>query len=235
MKKIITALFCIISLNSFSQTPKWFVSFATGVNIGGPSVSIKSQMKKQGFDDESSFNFFGWTGTDKHPYKSQDLSLLLRFGKQITDNKTIYFVIGRLDKAKVEGFKNKGYTNLIFIGSSSGPNPYISYSLYQLTGGYMYTNPKSRVKLGIGPSVYMMDFTDGYEKDRSFTAGVTGTARFPLRKEKRQLGFEFIVETNLAAPIKLESNQGDATDPFKMKSANMISLNLGLALTFKKK
>src|SRR5688572_384843 len=112
MKKIFTALFCIVSLNGLAQTPKWFVSFATGFNIGGPSISIKNQMKDQGFDDDSDFNFFGWTGTSEYPYKSQDPSLLLRVGKQISEKKSIYFVIGRLDKATVKGFKDEGYSNL---------------------------------------------------------------------------------------------------------------------------
>ncbi|MGZ5192063.1 MAG: hypothetical protein ACXWCZ_13725, partial [Flavisolibacter sp.] len=223
MKKIYTALLCIVSLNGLTQTPKWFVSFATGFNVGGPSVSIKSEMKNQGFDDKSEFNFFGWTGTSEYPYKSQEPSLLLRFGKQISEKKLIYFVIGRLDKATVKGFRNDGYSDLLgLFGSSSGPRPYINYSLYQLTAGYLYTNAKSRIKLGVGPSVYLLNYKDELTESNSFTAGAAATAIFPLRKAKRKLGFDFIIEANLAPPVKIESRHNEEVNQFKMKSANMV-------------
>ena len=236
MKKLFSLLLCVLSLTGFAQNSKWFVSFATGFNIGGPSVSIKNQMKDQGFDDDSDFNFFGWTGTSEYPYKSQEPSLLLRVGKQISEKKSIYFVAGRLDKATVQGFKNEGYSNLFgFLGSSSGPSPKISYSLYQFTAGYLYNMPKSRIQLGIGPSLYMLNYSDELTENNSFTAGATGTAIFPLRKAKRKMGFELIIEANLAPPVKLESRQNEEVYHFKMKSANMVSLNIGLAISYNKK
>ena len=95
--------------------------------------------------------------------------------------------------------------------------------------------PKSRIQLGIGPSLYMLNYSDELTENNSFTAGATGTAIFPLRKAKRKMGFELIIEANLAPPVKLESRQNEEVYHFKMKSANMVSLNIGLAISYNKK
>jgi hypothetical protein len=235
MKKLITALFCFLSLHGFTQTPKWFVSLETGFNMGGPSFSIKSQMCKQDFDEGISGGYFSQLGPSKYPLKFQQPSILLKAGKQISEMKSVYILIGRLDKSRIQGNATdvrfeSGIRNSLFFES----NPEISYSIYQLAAGYLYTNPKSRTQLGIGPSVYLLNFTDGSEEGTSFTAGLSATSRTLLSKLAKAVRLEFIMEFNLAPPVKMEINMAGFADKFKMKSANMISLNFGLALKIHK-
>ena len=92
MKKFYTAALCIISLQSFSQASKWFVSLYAGLPVGGPAASIKHQMTVQGFNQTGSSNFFGFESTTDYPHKTWDAALLVRFGKKITERRSIYFV-----------------------------------------------------------------------------------------------------------------------------------------------
>lgn len=233
MKKLFTALFCIISLNGLTQTPKWFVSVATGLNIGGPSISIQSQMKQQGYNDEVTYIWFGG-GTTKYPIKNPIPSLLLTGGKQISEKKSLFFVVGLLDKATVIGRYANDINGYVNNSPDFELNPEIRYSIYQVAGGFMYTNPKSRTKIGIGPSFYLINFTHGAEKGTGFTAGITATSRTPFKKKIKPVRLEFITAINLAPPVKMEINQGKNANHFKMKSANMISINLGVGISFNK-
>ena len=52
MKKLLSAMLVIISLDCFAQNNNWFVSFYSAPSFGGPCASIKSQMKAQGYDDD---------------------------------------------------------------------------------------------------------------------------------------------------------------------------------------
>jgi hypothetical protein len=240
MKKLFSAILCVVSLNAFSQASKWFISASAGGTIGGPSVSIKSQMKKQGFDDTGTSNFLGWTSTTHYPEKTWDASVLVSIGFKLTDRRSIYVTGGLLENAEVRGFKNTGYSNFLGLFSGSdGPRPMIKYSIYQMTAGYMYSSAKSRVKLGFGPSIFLVNHASGMnysygETIHSVVPGISGMARIPLRKEKRMFGAELFVETNLAPPIKMNTSEGPAKDIFYMKSANMISANVGFAFRLQK-
>ena len=43
------------------------------------------------------------------------------------------------------------------------------------------------------------------------------------------------MEANFAPPVKMKVDQGEAADHFHMKSANMLSANIGVALCFRKR
>jgi len=236
MKKLFSAILCVVCLNAFSQASKWFVTVSGGATVGGPSASIKNQMKKQGFDDTGTSNFFGWTSTIDYPHKVQDPSLLVSFGIRQNDHRSLYFTVGQLEKSEVRGLRNTGYSSFLgIIGGSDGPTPAVKYTTYQLTAGYMYSFSKSRVKLGVGPSLFFVKYASGMsysfgETRTSVVPGVSGSARLPMGKEKKMFGFEFFVETNLAPPAKMTTSESPAKDEFQMKSANMMSANFGIAL-----
>jgi hypothetical protein len=236
MKKLFSAILCVVSLNAFSQASKWFVTFAAGGTVGGPSASIKNQMKKQGFDDTGTSNFLGWTNTTHYPDKAQEPSLLVTFGIKQNEHRSLYFTIGRLEKSEVRGLRNTGYSDFLGIfGGSDGPMPIVKYTTYQLTAGYMYSFTKSSAKLGVGPSLFFLNYASGMgytfgETKTTIVPGVTGSARLPFGKEKKMFGMELFAEINLAPPVKLSTNEGPAKDQFHMKSANMVSANLGIAL-----
>ncbi len=237
MHKLLFFLICLISLKSSAQTKKVFFSFAPGVTIGGPSISLKQQMIRQGYDQTSSYNFFGWQGTTKYPRIDKFASLLLRGGYLINDRKSIYFVAGLSMKGSVTGFKNEGYADLwIFGGGSIGPMPKVSYEVFQLTAGYLFASQNSRAKLGIGPSLYFLRYSVNSEKSRlNVVPGVALTGRFPLGKEKRVFGMELIVETNLAPPAKMRSGGILNEKGFRPGKANMICMNVGLGFTIRTK
>jgi hypothetical protein len=238
MKKLFTAMLVIINLNCFAQTKNWFVSFSIAPAFGGPSASLKSQMKAQGYGDqaESTFHIFG-SGTTSYP-RGGSTAYLLRGGKKISDRKSIYFVAGISEKATVEGFHSQGWSDGLFglFSGTYGKYVAVSYTTYQLTAGYMYSFSNSRAKLGFGPSVYILNYgtsTDYSEKDNhsSFVPGASFTARLPFGKERKLFGIELVFEGNMAPPIQMKS---DHTQDFQPKNANMFSGNIGLAFSFRK-
>jgi hypothetical protein len=235
MKKLFSAILCVVSLNAFSQASKWFVTVSVGGTVCGPAASIKNQMKKQGFDDTGTSNFLGWTSTTDYPDKMQDPSLLVTFGIKQNNHRTLYFTLGQLEKSEVWGLRNTGYSDFLgIIGGSDGPTPVVKYTTYQLTAGYMYSFAKSRVKLGVGPSLFFVKYASGMsytvgETKTTVMPGVSGSARLPLGKEKKMFGVELFVETNIAPPVKMDVDEHKAEYQFQMKSANMISANFGIA------
>jgi len=236
MKKLFSAILVIINLNCFAQPKNWFVSFSIDPAFGGPSASLKSQMKAQGYGDhaESTFNLFG-SGSASYP-RGGSIALLASGGKKITDRKSIYFVAGISEKATIEGFHAQGWSDgfLGLFAGTYGQHVAISYTTYQLTAGYMYSFSNSRAKLGFGPSVYILSYgtsMDYHEKDNhtSIIPGASFTARLPFGKEKKLFGVELVFEGNMAPPIQMKS---DHTDGFQPKKANMFSGNIGLAFSF---
>lgn len=160
------------------------------------------------------------------PGKRKSPSLLLSFGKKLKEHRYIYFVIGCADKGQVEGYKD--------LGSILESYATIHYSVYQFTAGYLYTIGKSRIKLGGGPSLLMLKYTAGSEQSQtSFVPGLTLSGRFPLGKEKRLIGVDFILEANLAPPAKIEM-QEKSDNGFHITKADMIQGSAGLALCFRK-
>lgn len=238
MKKLLAVMLVVINISCFAQANKWFVSFSSTPTIGGPSASMKNQMTKQGFNETSSFSFLGWSANTEYPVAVKDVSLLIRAGKKISDRRSIYFVAGQTTGGSVSGFKNEGYSDFLGIFSGSyGQHVEIDYNIYQLTAGYLYSFPNTRTKIGIGPSVfvYNYDIIENYsnrKKHISVMPGATFTARIPLGREKKLFGVELVFEGNAAPPVKMKGNTGE-TD-FQPGNANLLSANVGLALSFRR-
>lgn len=227
----------VINLNCFAQAKKWFASFSTTPTIGGPSVSIKNQLVKQGFDETSSFNFLGWESSTKYPIASKNISLLIRAGKKISDRKSIYFVAGRNAAGKVEGFKNEGYSFFYVFGNSYGQRIDIDYNVYQFTTGYLYSFPNTTVKIGVGASVFAFNYgiVENYQNKEEHTSlmpGATFTTRMPLGKEKRLFGVELVFEGNIVPPVKMKNDLNETS--FQAGNANLVSANVGLAFSFRR-
>lgn len=239
MKKFFSAVLLIINLNCFAQASKWFVSFSAGATLGGPSASLKHQLTRQGFDETSTGNFLGLSWTNDYPHVTRDAAVLVRGGKKINDRRSIYFVAGRSSKACVEGFKNQGYSDLFgIIGSSYGDRISISYRVYQLTSGYLYSFPATKIKLGLGPSLYLVDHKVEHNsvltgKDAPLVPGVSFLARFPFGKERKLFGTELFIEGNMAPSVNINASTSEAG--FRPGRASMVYFNAGLALTFRKK
>jgi len=229
----------VINLNCFAQANKWFVSFSFGPAIGGPAASLKDQMKAQGYGDnlENTFVVSG-SGTTSYPTGGGSLALLASGGKKITNHKSIYFIAGISEKTTIEGFHAEGWSDGFFglFAGTYGDLISVSYNTYQFGAGYMYSFPKSRTKLGFGPSIYLFNYgiSENYspkEKHSSIVPGASFNARIPFGKEKRSFGVELAINGNMAPPVKMKS---DHTEGFRPKNANMFSANAGIAFSFRK-
>jgi hypothetical protein len=238
MKKLLFALLVIINLNCFAQSNKWFVSFTTAASLGGPAASLRHQMKAQGYGDqsESTFVIFG-SGTTNYP-RGGAVTLLATGGKKITDKKSIYFAVGTSGTGTIEGFDAEGYSNGIFglFAGTYGNHVSVSYTIYQLTAGYMYALSNSRTKLGFGPSLYLLDYgiSENFaskEKHSSIVPGFAFNTRIPLGKERKLIGLEMVFNGNMAPPVKIKSEHKEGFQP---DNANMFSFNAGLALCFRR-
>ena len=148
---------------------------------------------------------------------------------------------GQLDKSEIRGFKNLGFSSSLWglVSGDGGPMPMIKYNVGQVTVGYMYSSSKNRVKIGAGPSVFLVNYSSGMdyqygETNHSVVPGISTIIRLPLGKERKMFGFEMMIESNLAPNVKMETSDGPAKDQFKMKSANMVSFNFGLAVRLQK-
>jgi len=226
----------VINLNCFAQANKWFFSISAGPTIGGPSSSLKKQIVDQNFDQTSSFNFFGLEGTTNYPVVQKDAALLVRGGVKLNERRSIYFVVGQSAAGSVEGYKNEGYADLILIGSSYGQSIKLDYNTYQLSAGYLYSFPNTRIKIGFGPSFFLSDYsiTENDNNKESHTAispGATFTARLPLGKEKKLFGVELVFEGNAAAPIRMKGDMQETG--FQPGTVNMCSANIGIAFCFR--
>ena len=237
MKKFFSLILVIVNINCFAQANKWFVSLSTTSTIGGPSASLKAQMVDQNFDQTDETSFLGFDFSTNYPVVTKDAALLLRGGFKLNDRKGIYFVAGRSAKGSVEGFKREGYTDFWLIGGSYGQKIEVDYSSYQLTAGYLYTFPHSRLKAGFGPSLFLLNYstTENYSNKQNYSSlvpGATGTARIPLGKEKRLFGVELVLEGNAALPAKMKGDFKESG--FKPGNVNMLSANIGLAFSFRR-
>ena len=228
----------IISVSAFAQSNKWFLSFSTGPVVGGPVSSIKHQMRNQGFDDNEISTFAIWgDGNTSYP-KGRGMSFLIRGGKKLTEYKSIYIVAGVASTATVEGFKVKGWSDGFFGLFAGSYGDYISVDVnnYQLTTGYMYSFPKSKTQIGIGPSIYVLNCRtsvnhSGENGHTSVIPGLNFTTRLPIGKAKKMFGMELIFEGNMAPSVRMKSEEPQAD--FQLKNVRMFSATAGLAFTFK--
>jgi hypothetical protein len=237
MKNILTVLLCIISISSFGQASKWFVSLFTGAKVAGPPVTIKHHMKEHGYDETVTSTFL-WTTTTNYPVEDVYPSLLVMMGKRISDYKSVYIVAGRSARGVVSGFRTEGYAD--FFGLFSGPYGQridIPYSIYQLGGGVMYSFPNTRTKLAAGPSFFLFEYGGeeytGIEKHHSFLPGLSGVLRVPFGREKKLVGIDLVVELNLAPPATIKGDEAPL-QVIQLQKVNMIHAAVGLALSFRR-
>lgn len=237
MKKFFTLILVIVNISCFAQANKWFVSFSPTATIGGPSNSLKSQIVDQGFDQISEFSILGLDVSTKYPIVTKDAVLLLRGGFKLDDRKGLYVVAGRSAKGSVTGFKSEGYDYFWFFAGSYGQHIEIDYTSYQLTAGYLYTFPHTRLKAGFGPSLFLLNYSviENYNNKQTYSSlvpGATGTARIPLGKEKKLFGVELVVEGNAAVPVKMKGDYKESG--FKPGNVNMFSGNIGIAFSLRR-
>lgn len=234
MKKLLPVLLILAALTADSQQHKWFVSVSSGFTIAGPRATLMSRMKRQGFDDESHFNFLGITGSTSYPRVTQYSNLMVRVGWQMDNKRGMYLLAGLQEKGEVSGFKSRGYSNIIFLGTSYGLSPVMEYAIWQVSAGYMYSG-KGKAKCSIGPSVYGLRYQHTENPVRfQIIPGIAMGARLPLGKMRKSLGLEVFTDLNLAPPANMQKDAVAAGD-FKPGKVNMISVSIGLGFSFRKK
>lgn len=225
MKSVFILLICSFSV-SFAlqaQTSKWFFTATTGLSLGGPGPSIKNNMERNGFSDGSSGpNFIIGTSFD-YPHVFHGLPLLVMFGKQISKYGSVYLIFGESTKGEVRGFN-----------STSGIS--IKYNVLQFTPGYQFSFPKTKFKIGAGPSVFVFKYAKNHPKEDEHTVvvpGVTVNGRLPFGKEKKLFGIELFFETNLAPPVNVKEFQTNMST-LKASKANMVHGVLGLSFALRR-
>ncbi len=222
MKKIIL-LSCAISISLAieAQTAKWFVTFSTGLQIAGPSSSLKKYMNDNGFDQASQ----GWIyGPVHYPETVHGASLLGMLGRQINKNRSVYFLFGMPGNGEVRGYDGYHSEN-------------IKYHIYQLGGGYQFSSSNSRSKLGGGPSLFISESGKNNhtqtnnaltEKHTALKPGLSITGSTPLGKQRKLLGIELFAALNIAPNASFVDLQSyDGKTSYNM---NMIEGVLGLSI-----
>lgn len=186
-------------------------------------------MIAQGYGDTYSYDFFGITGSTKYPRSAKGAYLLVRGGKKMTERKSLYFIAGQVDQGEVWGFKKN--TNPDPYGYIIGDFPDVRFSLLQFSAGYQFHYTSTRAKLGLGPTIFILRQSSYGRKVASYAPGLTATARLPLGREKRLVGMELIMDANLGLPMKMKQTFTSSFTPGKV---NICSVNLGLAISFRR-
>lgn len=232
MKKFLTAALLLINFSANSQNNKWFVSVSTGYVFGGPGPSLKKQMSEKGFgDDKITYaSFSNSSSKSSYPKKSTDGNFLIRGGKKMNDKRSLYFCIGKVNTEEVEGFKRIDNTGA--LAGSVGQMAGIKYTIWQLTAGVMYSKNK-KTKLALGPSAFIINYNlNSGDNQTKLIPGASFTGRFPLGKEKKPLGIDFMIDINLAPPVKMDV-KSPGIDAFQPGAANMIHGTLGFAISLR--
>lgn len=185
----LTTMFLLISFTSVAQTSKWFVTAGSGYTVGGPANSLKNKMSRAGWDDREDGLVFFFSYSVDYPTKTQYLPLMISAGKKLKENKSLFFTAGLADKGSVEGFKKEGDEYFLVIGGSYGRYISVDYQEWQLSCGYQYSFPNTRVKLGFGPSLILLNSKEtaadsSTSKHNSITPGVVGNAPCPWEEEE---------------------------------------------------
>lgn len=248
MRQLLFTVACtFIFTTVLAQPPKWYLSVSTGPGWGGPKGSIKSKFEKTGFNQTSTFSFFGLGGSTKYPIVSSGVPLLLKVGKKLKGKRSVYVIGGVSASAEVSGFKDEGSNNGLF--SLWGTSIFIRYNIILLAAGMEYTMPKSRIKLGYAPGAFLLRYgnnrpTNKGNKTISVVPGLALTARLPMGKETSSVGVELVADINLAplATIKEQyktffdsSYNNIEKEVLSPTKVNMVHGMAGLALTFRKK
>ena len=227
MKRIFLLLICLLSfyLEMHAQTAKWFIGFSTGFSIGGPGPSIKNDLTDQHFTPYSE----GVFTAHYFPTTYHNPCLLLMAGKQITKYGSLYLLIGRPTAGLVDAYRTP--TAVV-----------INYSVLQFTLGYQFTFPNSHFKLGLGPSIFVVNISpDSYFQTQSATPetkpGLSMMARIPLGKEKKAFGVELFFEMNMAEQAtvgEITVSGTNTTYTLETSKISMVYAVLGISFAFRK-
>jgi hypothetical protein len=234
MKKMVFALACFAWVSSFAQKNKWSISLSASPGIGGPKNSIVKTMKKQGFDETMSFDFFGLTGVVTNPNSEKAGSYLLRVSVRKNANKSLFFVGGLSNQGTVSGYRSGSGDPLSALMPSF---PIVDYRIWQLSGGYQFDQKNSWLKFGIAPSLFFYNYGLKFrEADRktSVVPGVNFSGRLPLGKGKRTFGLELFADGNIAPKAKMKDLQETSNStPLKESKVSMMHATAGLLFTFR--
>lgn len=250
MRKLLSTVASILFFTAaFSQNANWYISVSTGAGWGGPKGSLKNKFEKTGYNQTANSNFFGWQSTVKYPHVTPGLPLMIRAGKNLKGNKSIYFMAGTSAANEVEGFKKSGYGSFfgLFAGDV-GTTVSIKYKIRMAAAGMEYAMPNSKLKLGCAAGLFIMQYHNMYSTDAGKKAlvlpGLALTARQPLGKEKRRVGVELVVDVNVAASATIKDQYHSLADNngfykevnvFTATKVSMVHGMAGLALTYRKK
>jgi hypothetical protein len=142
MKKAFILLIMMVAVagTAAAQGSKWFVSVATGAPYGGPGASMKKNFRRDGLDGTESFAVLFFGGTTKYPVNMWNPSLLLKFGKRLSEKRSWFAVAGLSSSGEAEGYKRNGETGLLFpiFYSTSGTHVTVKYQVLQFGAGYQY-------------------------------------------------------------------------------------------------
>jgi hypothetical protein len=212
------------SLYSFCQADKFFASFSTSIGFGGPHPDVHTAIMAAGYSDGDT------------PGSIYAPSLLLKAGMKIYKCHSLYLVFGQYDQAVVSGYKKLSYpaTGNIPVYYWEGIN--VNLKTMQYGVGYQFEFSKSKWKLGVGPSVLVLDYKESKAErtvttSREITTGASFSARIPFGDGNKPFGVEFVADLTLAPSVDLYSKsycQQNST-----LNARMTRGTIGLAFTYR--
>jgi hypothetical protein len=213
------------SLSSFCQADKFFVSISSSLGFGGPAPSIQSTMKSLQYTKKT------FLGSGHSP------SLILKTGLKVNEYHSLYLIFGQFDQASVSRFRTTGYESFWGLWDYKvGEKITVNFTTMQYGVGYQFEFPESRWKLGLGPSVFVLDYevstnSPTFKSDRKVTAGASFSARIPIGKGKKAVGIEFVSDLTLAPSVTLQ------TEAYRLHnvSASMCRGTFGVAFTYRHK
>jgi hypothetical protein len=249
MKKALFLLFMMVAVagTAAAQGSKWFVSVATGAPYGGPGVSMKKNFRRDGLDGTESFAVLFFGGTTKYPVNMWNPSLLLKFGKRLSEKRSWFAVAGLSSSGEAEGYKRNGEAGLLFpiFYSTSGTHVTVKYQVLQFGAGYQYHYAKTRTKLSVAPSLFVYRYknTRALQKQQyaAIRPGMAFSGRLPLGKEKKLFGVDVIADLNLVPPVKMKTlttetvtDSGKITTTLNSGSVNLVHGMLGFAFSLRR-
>jgi len=247
MRKLFAvAAFLLAVAPAFAQNTQWYFSVSSGLGWGGPQSSLISKFEKTGFNQTSTGIIIFINYSIDYPQKSRGVPVTARAGYRLKENLNLFALAGASAAGTVEGYKKTGeIIDLGIFGGSVGTHITINYDVTEVAVGLEHEIKNTRLKLGYAPAAFILNYRNNHSintgKETSLVPGVALTARMPLGKEKRSVGFELIADLNLAPPatIKEQVYQGDngigTKTVLSATKVNMVHGMAGVALTFRKK
>jgi len=231
MKFLLAAALCFVfTIANSQERTVFFVSFSSGIPVTRMDLSIKQQMRSQGFDKKRQSLLDVFIESQEAPYRKRGFNGRLMMGKRINSFRSIYGIAGIIDRAAITGR----------LRSASDPRPgYVRYpeatfryTLAQLGGGMLFTT-RSKVRFGLAPSAYLFHYNlPDSSAHASVKPGISACLRMPLGKGIGQMGLEVMIELNGAPSVKTKDWAGDSHD-FNPGTVPILCFSLGLALTFR--